>query len=50
METIINIPLGLPLGLKDSSRDFFENYAIIFFRLRLVLHACVQTLDSFRLL
>jgi hypothetical protein len=33
------------LGLKDSSRDFLDNCAISFFRLRLVLHTCVQTFD-----
>jgi hypothetical protein len=30
------------LGLKDLSHDLSENCAISFFRLHLVLHACIQ--------
>jgi hypothetical protein len=31
------------IRFKDSSRDFLENCAISFFRLRILLHAYVQT-------
>ena len=33
------------LGLKDSSHDFLANCVISFFRLHLVLHACVARFD-----
>jgi len=41
-----NYPIMDYLGLKDSSHDFLANYVIsFFFRLHLVLHACVARFD-----
>ena len=49
MDSIVESGLGVPLGLKDSSREFRLNYVINFiFYLYLMLHVCVQRFDVTR--